>query len=334
MKTKTEIIDSWSLTEFESALYELYPSILRTLIKDHTTGKSIVWATSSHLEFGVPFGADKQLDTSTVPFGKRNFLKPRVQKSQAAQTARTKDKAEVFTPSWVCNMQNNLVDDAWLENQNSFNVGDFGSWQTSTDPIHFPAGKTWKDYVADIRLEITCGEAPYLVSRYDTVSGEKIELKDRIGLLDRKFRVINENAKSDQTWNASVIKAYESTYGYEYQGDNLFLARENLLFTYIEYFFDRFGRFPSQKQLSRIAEIISWNVWQMDGLTNCLPFSKPVKLFEQLALSFEEDEDGVTFIEDSDLFDSGDSPYCLIADWTNKTNGKPEIIEFRSLLNR
>lgn len=333
MKTKIEIINSWSVVEFESALYELYPSILRTLLKDHTSGKNIVWATSSHLEFGVGFGANKQLEPGAVIFGKRNFLKPRVEKSQAAQTARTKDKAEVFTPSWVCNMQNNLVDDAWLESKNAFNVGDFGGWTTSKEPIQFPAGKNWKDYVSDIRLEITCGEAPYLVSRYDTVNGQRIALKDRIGLLDRKFRVINENAKTDQIWNAAVISAYESIYGYEFQGDNLFLARENLLLTYVEYFYERFIRFPSQKQLKKIAEIISWNIWQMDGLTNCLPFSKSIKTIEQLSIGFD-DEDGIAYIEDKSLFDSSGSPYCLIGDWTNKTKEKPEIIEFRRLLNK
>ena len=31
-------------------------------------------------------------------------------------------------------------------------------------------------------MEITCGEAPYLVSRYDAVTGEVINLKSRIGL--------------------------------------------------------------------------------------------------------------------------------------------------------
>ena len=39
-------------------------------------------------------------------------------------------------------------------------------WETTTDPIIFPDGKSWKDYVRDTRLEITCGEAPYIVSRY------------------------------------------------------------------------------------------------------------------------------------------------------------------------
>ncbi|WP_300920097.1 restriction endonuclease subunit M [uncultured Dubosiella sp.] len=332
MKTNTEIINSWSIEEFESALYQLYPSILRVLLKDHTTGKNIVWATSSHFEFGAEFGPDKPLNPTSIIFGKRHFLKTRATKSQAAQAERTKNKAEVFTPSWVCNLQNNLVDDAWLENENSFNVGNSNGWETSLKPIQFPIGKTWKDYVSDIRLEIACGEAPYLVSRYDTVTGKSIEINNRIGLLDRKFRVINENVKTNQSWNVWVIKAYESIYGYEFQGDNLFLARENLLFTYIEYFFDRFKKFPSQKQLSRIAEIISWNIWQMDGLTNCLPFSKPDKSFEQLTLGFD-DEENVGFDEDA-LFDSGDSPYCLIADWTKKIDGHPEIIEFHSLLNR
>ena len=41
-------------------------------------------------------------------------------------------------------------------------------------------------------MEVSCGEAPYITSRYDTVSGDYIEVPDRIGLLDRKLRVISE----------------------------------------------------------------------------------------------------------------------------------------------
>ena len=51
-------------------------------------------------------------------------------------------------------------------------------------------------YVISKRIEITCGEAPYLVSRYDTVTGKKIDVVDRVGLLDRKLRVINENTET------------------------------------------------------------------------------------------------------------------------------------------
>ena len=29
--------------------------------------------------------------------------------------------AEVFTPSWICNAQNNLIDNAWFERKDVFN---------------------------------------------------------------------------------------------------------------------------------------------------------------------------------------------------------------------
>ena len=52
--------------------------------------------------------------------------------------------------------------------------------------------------VVAFRLEISCGEAPYLVSRYDTVTGETIPISQRIGLLDRKLRVISENTDTEE----------------------------------------------------------------------------------------------------------------------------------------
>ncbi len=81
---------------------------------------------------------------------------------------------------------------------------------------------------------ILWGEAPYLVSRYDTVTGQKIELNSRIGLLDRKMRVVNENVNDEVEWFKWTERAFQSIYGYEFQGDNLLLARENLLCTFIE----------------------------------------------------------------------------------------------------
>lgn len=38
----------------------------------------------------------------------------------------------------------------------------------------FSEDKDWRKYVDARRLEISCGEAPYLVSRYDTVTGCEI----------------------------------------------------------------------------------------------------------------------------------------------------------------
>lgn len=66
--------------------------------------------------------------------------------------------------------------------------------------ILFSPNKNWEDYIKSIRLEISCGEAPYLISRYDTVTGKTIDIKNRIGLLDRKFRVLNENVDDCDEW--------------------------------------------------------------------------------------------------------------------------------------
>ena len=114
------------------------------------------------------------------------------------------------------------------------------------------------------RLEITCGEAPYLVSRYDTTTGELIVPPiRRIGFLDRKLRIVNENTSTEEEWLKWAIRAIQSCYGYEYQGDNLLIARINVLLSFYEYFIERWKHDPNMKILTRIANIISWNIWQM-----------------------------------------------------------------------
>lgn len=121
------------------------------------------------------------------------MIKPRTTKSKKEQALRVRDKAEVFTPpSWVCNNQNNLVYNAWFGRKNVFNTEAEQTWITTAEKIEFPDGKTWQDYVKANRMEVACCEAPYLASRYDTVTCQWIEIKDRIGILDRKIRVINE----------------------------------------------------------------------------------------------------------------------------------------------
>ena len=50
-------------------------------------------------------------------------------------------------------------------------------------------------------------------------------------MLDRKLRVVNENVDNEKEWLKWTKKAFESVYGFEYQGDNLFFARVNLVIT-------------------------------------------------------------------------------------------------------
>lgn len=177
-------------------------------------------------------------------------------KSRDEQQRRSRQMAEVFTPSWLVAKMNDVVDTKWSDSRNVLD---------DTEP-------KWQDYVLATRLEITCGEAPFLTSRYDTVSGETITIAKRVGLLDRKLLKVNENCTDDK-WTYWALLALGSVYGYEWQGDNLLLAREALLTTFCEYHEQRFGVKPTKAIIFRAAEIISWNVWQMDGLKAVVPCS-------------------------------------------------------------
>ena len=259
------------------------------------------------------------------------MIKPRTEKSQKDQATRVREKAEVFTPSWICNKQNNLVDNAWFNKENVFNVEHDKTWDATTSPIQFSvaSGKTWEDYVQNVRLEISCGEAPYLVSRYDTVSGEAIDLKQRIGILDRKLRVVSENTTTEDAWLYWAMEAFKSTYGYDWQGDNVLLARENMLLTFVDYYSNRFNKTPETILLCNVAEILSWNVWQMDGLRYVIPDSCQSHEMQQLT-SFGHESvkykcEGCTF--SNPHLHTG--IYCVIKDWKNN-----QIVKFASLLKK
>ena len=193
--------------------------------------------------------------------------------------------AEVFTPSWVCNNMNNGVDEKWFKRKPVFNVvsieGGRHVWFPTTEKVTFPENKSWQEYVSMGVIEITCGEAPFLASRYDTVTGEAIEdLNRRIGWIDRKLRIVNENTTTREDWLYWSKMAFKGTLGYEWQGDNLLLARENLLMSFFDYYEDRFGEEPAIDDVKDIAEIISWNIFQMDGLKFVIPRSCHPKVLE------------------------------------------------------
>lgn len=279
-----------------------------TLLQDKTTKHNIIWATKSYEKFG-PLYSDRMEISRTAILGLNSgVLQPRVTKALEQQQERTKAKAEVFTPTWICNKMNNYLDEDWFGRPNVFNVEKDNTWETNDSPIEFPQNREWKKYIDCRKLEITCGEAPYLVSRYDATTGELIDVKDRVGILDRKLRIVNENTTDEKEWLKWAVRSYESTYGYEFQGDNLLIARINLLQTFADNLEFRWNRLPSIKELSKIANIISWNVWQMDGLTGTVPLGVPQEHIEEISL-FDFDED-FNIKEKPEQ-----APLCKIWDW-------------------
>ncbi|MCM1451958.1 MAG: restriction endonuclease subunit M [Clostridium sp.] len=257
---------------------DLTPELLSILLKDRTTDKNIFWATDNYSHLGEGYQFSDEIRVEAISGTNNNVIVPRALKPRQLQQERARKMAEVFTPSWVCNNMNNLVDNSWFGREDVFSSEIKGpdmkrSWARTESKIEFPEGKTWHDYVTENRLEITCGEAPFLVSRYDTVSGEALPVKDRIGLLDRKLRIVSENTDSAADWINEAKAALRSTYGYEWQGDNIVIARQNMLFTMLEHYEDVFGEKLPDDTITECAEIVSWNIWQMDGLKMVIPCS-------------------------------------------------------------
>ena len=238
-------------------------SVVVELLKDRTTGRNILWSAD---------GGDE------ITLNDVETIRPRVYKRLEEQKARTKRRAEVFTPVKVVKQMNDFLCDEAKD-----------------------------ELLYSTTCEITCGEAPYIVSRYDTTTGELIPISRRIGILDRKLRVVTENTRSDEEWLEWVFRAFQSVYGYEFQGDNLLIARINLLVTFADYMQDRLNRMPTEAELQNITDIIVWNLWQMDGITGTIPFRKP-KVEKQLSLF--DFEVGINDNEPEQVD-------CKIFDWIN-----------------
>lgn len=209
---------------------ESYPVnvVLKSLLKDKTTGKNIIFATNAYVDSGFDINEKTEITEKLLRQMGASLIQPRVAKSQEQQAERTRKKAEVFTPSWICNKMNNHCDEEWFGVPGVFNTEVEQGWEVNTEKISFDSVKAWQKYVDSKRLEITCGEAPYIVSRYDASTGDIIPVKNRIGILDRKLRVVNENAVTEADWMKWCLRAFQSVYGYEYQGDSLLIARVNL----------------------------------------------------------------------------------------------------------
>ncbi len=170
-------------------------------------------------------------------------IKRRIDKSKETQLNRQKVKAEVFTPILVVRKMNDYL------------------------------FKHIDDLINAKILEITMGEGAFLCSRYDHFTGDPIDIENRVGIIDRKLQCA--------TSIEQFYKCYESTFGYELQGDSLLLARVNMLFAFCEYVKHKLKRKPTNIELIKVSKIIACNLWQMDGITKEIPFEKSKSLFHK-----------------------------------------------------
>lgn len=226
-------------------------NLLEILLQDKTTNNNILWATDSYETMGELFVQNAHITIDLVTGKNGSLIQPRAVKSKEEQLLRTRDKAEVFTPLSIVKQMNEACDTMLVTKNN------------------------WQEYVSLLKLEITCGEAPYIVSRYDPVSDSKelVPLKKRVGFLDYKLRIVSKYCDTLEDWIKWAKIAFQCSYGYEWQGDSLLIARENLLYTLIDYYKYKFKKSPSLSIQKEFAEIIVWNIFQMDGLRYVIPMS-------------------------------------------------------------
>ena len=265
-------IEECSSTDIlENTIREQMPRILDILLLDRTTSstnknKNIIWANDNYINHGnKAYTAAAQMKPELVTGKMGQLIMPRALKSKVLQKERTKSKAEVFTPTWIVKKQNDEVERDYLN-----------------DDLETYVQRKW--------LEITCGEAPYMATRYDMETGEIVPLTERVGFVDRKLARINAEVDDKAQWQRLVELAYKSSYGFEWSGDSLLLARENLLYTYRDYYFSKWLEEPLYGLFKDIAAIISYNIFQMDGLKYIIPLTEKKKKIVEVQMSLFDDE--------------------------------------------
>ena len=277
--------------------------LLDHLLQDKTTKGHILWATDAYASLGEWYSPGNEIRPQRITGDNSDLIKTRARRAMEQRTERTRQHAEVFTPLWVVKKMCDFADEQWFGRKT-------GIYRTDENGhICFTRQKHWKLYVDARRLEITCGEAPFLATRYDVETGEAIPVEDRFGLLDRKLRAVSENARDIAEWKTWALRAVQSIYGYELQGDNLLIARVNILFTVEEHLFHRWRQKAEPDWLEKLCNVIVWNLWQMDGIKGCVPVP-PRPTEEQLSLFPPLQEQTNLFGE----MEHNDIP-CRLFDW-------------------
>lgn len=282
----------------------LKKELLDILLQDKTTSQNILWATDSYEFMEATYFSNMQMTINAITGKHSKLIQPRVLKSKKEQLSRTKDKGEVFTPLSIVEQMNDACD--------SIKVTEYN----------------WQEYVALLKLEITCGEAPFIVSRYNPVADRKelLKISNRVGFLDKKLKIVSKYCDNEVVWLKWAKIAFQSSYGYEWQGDSLLIARENLLYTFIDYYQDKFNNLPSINTQKEIAEIIVWNIFQMDGIKCVIPMSCKsekiiIKGYETL---FGKDDDQVKEIPcegcEKKLLNMHNGVYAKTMNWRSGTS--------------
>jgi hypothetical protein len=162
-----------------------------------------------------------------------------------------------------------------------------------------------------------------------------LPLEKRVGFLDKKLHIVSKYCNNHENWLKWTKIAFQSSYGYEWQGDSLLIARENLLYTFIDYYKDKFKKTPIIALQKEIAEIIVWNIFQMDGLKYVIPMSCKIEkiMIKGKETLFEINDDYITENPcigcENKIAKNHNGEYAKIMDWNEE-----KIIRFIDIIDK
>lgn len=92
---------------FENDILAQDEVLLPLLLIDRTRSTeenphNLIWATDNYVSRGEGYQEWEEIKVEAVTGDNGLVLRPRVNKSREEQERRSRDKAEVFTPAWIC----------------------------------------------------------------------------------------------------------------------------------------------------------------------------------------------------------------------------------------
>ena len=105
--------------------------ILKRLLEDKTTKKNIMWATDAYNDFGAQYYRNEEIKPELITGRNSDIIKTRARKELEKQFERTRQRAEVFTPLWICKLMNDAAERFWLEDNFPITEHDDGTDNTA-----------------------------------------------------------------------------------------------------------------------------------------------------------------------------------------------------------
>ena len=88
--------------------------------------------------------------------------------------------AEVFTPSWLCNAQINLIDDEWFGRKGTFNT-------ETADSYGIRTWKTSRDKIMPVDCIVISGHTIFGYTHYEKVNAEELSKHIRSILAQNQY---------------------------------------------------------------------------------------------------------------------------------------------------